>query len=207
MASPVADRYETSTGAPLAGGKSYWPAWRREMAKHTWTNVGNTLASIDPEDDPVINPNYPANAPWHAAGGQPTAVTAWNGAVWDEARKRLWVPLCGGHADYAGNETYVWDALTGQFSMEIPPTGAIGNTGTLNDGQEASGVYFDGQRWKVREAVSLDRAMSAITSARSTGSIGAKHMRGLIGEEPTVEADVIQINSDGTERQPYTAAY
>jgi len=25
------------------------------------------------------------------------------------------------------------------------PTGAVGNTGTLNDGQEATGVYFDGR--------------------------------------------------------------
>ena len=145
MATPVDDHYVGPSGAVLAGGRNYWPAWRRAMSPRTWASVGNTLASIDPEDNPAINPNYPANAPWHASVGQSAAVIAWNGAVWDEARKRLWIPLCGGHQDYAGNETYIWDALTGQFSMEIPPTGAIGNTGTLNDGLESTGVYFDGR--------------------------------------------------------------
>lgn len=72
----------------------------------------------------------------------------------------------------------------------------------------------DGRRWKVREAVSLNAACDAINMARVTGSIGSKNVRtdAIIGrsrnEWPTkVMADVIQINSDNTECQPYTAAY
>lgn len=60
----------------------------------------------------------------------------------------------------------------------------------------------DGRRWKVREAVSLEAACDAIASARVSGSIGSKHTTNGI-----TQADVIQINSDGSERQPYTAAH
>lgn len=67
----------------------------------------------------------------------------------------------------------------------------------------------DGRRWKVREAVSLEAACRAITSARVMGAIGQKDIydQTRVGGGITVRADVIQINSDGSERQPYTEAY
>ena len=65
----------------------------------------------------------------------------------------------------------------------------------------------DGRRWKVREAVSLNDACNAITSARVSGSIGSKSTHRDIAGNSSTLADVIQINSDGTERQPYSAAY
>jgi hypothetical protein len=102
------------------------------------------LSDFDPASDSAVNPNYPSNAPWRGVGGQGAVVNAYSGACWNETSQQL-VIAGGGHADYAGNETYLWSAETGEFSRETNPTGAIGNTGTLNDSLEASGVYFDGQ--------------------------------------------------------------
>lgn len=59
-----------------------------------------------------------------------------------------------------------------------------------------------GRRWKVREAVSLAAAEEAIAYAKVSGSVGSKHL--CNGE---VTADVVEINSDGSECQPYTQAY
>lgn len=66
-----------------------------------------------------------------------------------------------------------------------------------------------GRRWKIREAVTEEAALNAIASARVSGSIGSKHTLDEtdIGGGITVLADVVQINSDGTERQPYTPEY
>ena len=66
-----------------------------------------------------------------------------------------------------------------------------------------------GRRWKVREAKTREDAMSAIASARCCGSVGERvtHDKRLCGGGIEVRADVVQINSDGTERKPYTEAY
>ena len=60
----------------------------------------------------------------------------------------------------------------------------------------------NGQRWKVRDARSLNAALDQIAFARVTGSIGGKTF-----DNGILVADVVQINSDGSERQPYTQAY
>ncbi len=70
-------------------------------------------------------------------------------------------------------------------------------------------IKVGGRRWKVRQAVSLKAALDCIAHARVTGSVGAKDTstEALPGrpysEWPTkVLADVVQVNSDLTERQP-----
>lgn len=70
-------------------------------------------------------------------------------------------------------------------------------------------VRLNDSRWKVREARSLADALNAIVHARVTGSVGAKDTLNetYTGGGITVLADVVQANSDNTERQPYTAAY
>lgn len=70
-------------------------------------------------------------------------------------------------------------------------------------------INGDDRRWKIREAISLKAAVSAISGARVTGSIGQKNTLNetYTGGGITVLADVIQVNSDNTERQPYVEAY
>lgn len=67
----------------------------------------------------------------------------------------------------------------------------------------------NGTRWLVREARSRAAALDAIAHARVTGSVGGKDTidETLCGGTVYVLADVVQINSDYTERKPGTAAY
>lgn len=69
----------------------------------------------------------------------------------------------------------------------------------------------NGDRWKVREARSLKDALDEIAHAKATGSIGSSSTFTTYadngGSGLIVVANVIQINSDGTERQPYTGVY
>src|SRR5574343_154153 len=146
MATPVGDSYTCASGGTIAAGRHVLPAWLSAMPVHTWATPGiNTLSSVDPALDPAVNPNYPGIAPWRGANGFESIVTAWSGAVWDEANKRLLI-TGGGHADYAGNEVYAWSVVTAAFTRLNNPTGSIGNTGTLNDGLDATvPAYFDGR--------------------------------------------------------------
>lgn len=64
-----------------------------------------------------------------------------------------------------------------------------------------------GRHWKVRQAKSREHALDAIAMARAFGSVGHKDTLLPVGEPEQVLADVVQINSDGTERQPYTESY
>ena len=149
MAIGVNDSYSTVSGGSIYAGlfaPALIPAYIESMTVGTWDyiNPSSTLIALDPEDDPAVNPNYPSNAPWHGNTGQTSIIVAWCGGVWDTTNQRL-IICGGGHTDYAGNETYAWNGDTGTFELVTLPTGAIGNTGTLNDGLESSGVYFDGQ--------------------------------------------------------------
>lgn len=137
------DSYTVDADGKVFAGRYKLPNWVSGTKNREWSTVGtNTLSDLDPANDPAINPNYPASAPWRGSTGFSSVVSAYNGAVWME--DGLYI-FGGGHADYAGNELYKWDKETGLFERLTLPTGAIGNTGTLNDGLESSGVYFDGQ--------------------------------------------------------------
>ena len=142
------ETYACATGGRIVAGRYSLPAWRRAMAPRTWAQVGsNTIADIDPAKNPAMNPNYPSNPEWRGVGGQSGVVYPWCGACFDWDKGQLWLPLGGGHQDYGGNEAYYLDLYsdTPQWRMPRPPSGAIGNLLTTKDGQEASGVYADGQ--------------------------------------------------------------
>lgn len=115
------------------------------MTPLTWALVGNTPDAVNPRNNAALNPNGAGNAPpWGSSYA--SIVASWSGGAWDESRQRLTL-FGGGHTDYAGNELVSIDvnAESPAWSLLSPPTGAIGNTGTLNDGSESSGVYFDGR--------------------------------------------------------------
>ena len=74
-------------------------------------------------------------------------------------------------------------------------------------------IKVDGQRWKVRQAVSLESALRAISHARVSGSVGSKTTHteysnckftgDLTKSETIVVADVVRVHSDLTEQKPY----
>jgi hypothetical protein len=141
-------RMMMSTRVRRAPDTSGWPAWRVGMEPFTWRAIGTTgIASVDPAANAAVNPNFPAESPWRASGGQHAVIHAWGSSVWDEAGLRLWIPIGGGHSNYAGNECYMQPLGNAdpQWTMPRAPTGAVGNTGVLDDGQETTGQYFDGR--------------------------------------------------------------
>lgn len=77
-------------------------------------------------------------------------------------------------------------------------------------------IEVGGQRWLVREAESRTAAIDEIGHARATGSVGSKSLVSEVifddfnelTDRHTAErviADVVQLNADGNERQPYAA--
>lgn len=138
-----------------SGGGTPWPLWRRSMRANTWRAVpaANTLRSIDPARNPALNPYLASNpndnrGPWGAVLGLTGVISPWCGGCYDRQSDTLWLPLGGGHGDYAGNEAYAirLSDEAPQWRMPRPPSGSIPlGLITLNDGQEATGVYADGR--------------------------------------------------------------
>jgi hypothetical protein len=188
-----------SVGEPTDMGPSNaLPAWRDGQTPLTWRLVGTSVPmDVDPEDDPALNPNYPDLAPWRNSSGGGDIFRVWNswsGAAWDETTGILRVHG-GGHDDYAGNEVYAQRLVDDipQWSLERPPTGAIGNTGVLDDFQELTAVYFDD---RPRSNHSYDNLLAidgemwlAIVAApyRAGGATGLRTFKLKAGEWETVQ--------------------
>lgn len=124
------------------------PAWRRAVPPGQIVQIGrNRLSDLDPAKNPAVNPNYPKAPEWAGSDGQAGIVLPWCGGCWDEAGATLWLPLQGGHGNYAGNEGYRLRLLDDApaWIMTRPPSGAIGNLLKTLDGMEATGDYADGR--------------------------------------------------------------
>lgn len=59
-------------------------------------------------------------------GGPGAVVYSWSGMAWDSNRGEI-VLWGGGHANYSGNEIYLWHADTGLWSRGSLPSARIGN--------------------------------------------------------------------------------
>ena len=75
---------------------------------------------------------------------------AWCGGTLDVSTDTLWIPIGGGHLDYAGNEAYRvrLDIAAPVWTMPRNPSGAIGNTLNLAQQVDLSAdteVYSDGR--------------------------------------------------------------
>lgn len=79
----------------------------------------NTLQSVWPATDylPMFGggPGVPDNI-----------IRSWSGFAWDSRNHRL-VLTGGGHANYSGNEVYLWDAATKQWSLAYYPSDVVTN--------------------------------------------------------------------------------
>ena len=78
---------------------------------------------------------FPANPP-PGAWGPGAVIGAWGGGVYDTKRDRLTL-WGGGHTDYSGNEVYVFDVNSMQWSRITDPSSNVSGT-------DSSGVYPDG---------------------------------------------------------------
>jgi hypothetical protein len=100
------------------------PSWVTNITPGTWAQVSlNTLADVDPEDDPSLNPNYPGNAPWHGNNGQDAVINTWNGGVFAAGLGEFGslIMYGGGHAGYYGSEVYAFDLATRKWSRLSAP--------------------------------------------------------------------------------------
>lgn len=82
MAYPVADSYKAPSGGALYGGRFSLPAWRRNLALNTWTEIPNTSG----------------------AGG--SAVDAWGAFAIKPSNSELIIAAAGGHGDSSDNGVY-----------------------------------------------------------------------------------------------------
>jgi hypothetical protein len=104
--------------------------------------VGATAAANPIDDLPpgqwyqAPNSHLRMVAPQNPPGDVACVIDCWSGAAFDSTRGRL-VVFGGGHGQYAGNEVYVFDVESLNWTRLTDPSMDIG-------GDEASGYYPDG---------------------------------------------------------------
>jgi len=100
------------------------PSWAQSMGPGTWAAISNnTIASVDPANDPAANPNYPNSPAWGGNSGQMSVIASWNGGAIATklGAKGSLLAWGGGHADYYGNEVYAFDLATQRWSRMSNP--------------------------------------------------------------------------------------
>lgn len=150
------DNYTAPSGGSIYAGMAApasIPSWIVNQPVNTWGVVPatNTIADLDPRNNPAYNSLFPAPAYWSADSGQSAIISKWNGAALNYIDSRLRIFFSGGHADYGGNEHYEQDYLADppNWRMVIPPSGAISAaypSGFVTDvpAQESTGLFTDG---------------------------------------------------------------
>jgi hypothetical protein len=100
------------------------PDWVASIRPGTWAAVSlNTLADVDPANDPAANPDYPESPPWRGSTGQKSVINAWNGGAFARNVGQLGsvIAFGGGHSNYFGNEIYTFDLSTRRWSRITDP--------------------------------------------------------------------------------------
>lgn len=141
--------YTADENGQVFAGRFNRPSWVRNKALNTWGVVPslNTLADINPRNNPLINPVFPNKPEWEATGSFQQIIGAWCGASYNFIEDELRISIPAGHSDYAGGEPYSIRLKTDspRWEMLHHPTGAIGDGTITNDGQEATGLYANGR--------------------------------------------------------------
>ncbi len=123
--------------------------WTKSIPVGTWGVIpGNTVADVDPANNPAYNPLYPAVAPWRAevVGGLDGLMRAWCGMCFDASTGRGFIPNGEGHRDGFSNASYRWDLnrAVPQWSVIRGPSiqavyvDLLASTGVWDDGRPRS---------------------------------------------------------------------
>src|SRR5687768_12653866 len=115
----------------LFGGQAY--------AETSYNRLSSLLASV-PEggwvkaSTNIFSEAWPtgADAVPETLGWTGNVVSAWSSFAWDSTRGNL-ILWGGGHANYSGNEVYVWDGGTGKWGRGSLPTRIDVPTGFVVD--------------------------------------------------------------------------
>jgi hypothetical protein len=137
MAPPGARVYQAASGATVYGGRFANVLLELVAAApaNSWlqANLNDWWTVWVPEDfrpcRDKVNPN---------PGTPSSIIRAWSSFAWDPVRSRL-VLYGGGHAIYDGNEVYVFDGNTRQWSLAYYPTDTV-----LFDAATSEYVTIDG---------------------------------------------------------------
>jgi hypothetical protein len=124
MATPVPVSYNAPLGKVLAAGRTRHANAMLDLIAaapaNSWIKANtNTISSVFPASD---------YRPWFMAGpGDPSAIIrCWSGFGWDSNRSRLCI-FGGGHANYSGNDFYIFDMRTRTWQLGFTPSEAIVN--------------------------------------------------------------------------------
>lgn len=163
------------------------PSWAAGIPSGTWVTVGqNTLADVDPEEDPNANPNYPNGAPWRGSTGQSAVTQSWNGGAFASTfgDKGTLLLHGGGHKNYFGSEVYGFDMAAQRWSrLSNPYRGNISfpySNGSFPDGSPSIAHTYDLLEYhpRTKSLVSLS-AQSTDDASR----VSVAHMLDLSGRK------------------------
>lgn len=114
------------------------------------------------------------------ANGPGALIYAWGGFTWDSNRAEmlLWG---GGHANYAGNEMYAWDAATGGWERKSLPSrvtggGAIPNSLIVDNAAPQAAHPFDGNVFLPVN----DMFINFLGPSYNTGDRGRTNINGVL---------------------------
>jgi uncharacterized repeat protein (TIGR01451 family) len=124
---------------------------------------------------------FPVPEPIGGTGAR-AVMDAWSGGAYDTKRNRL-IIWGGGHNDYSGNELYVFDLNTLQWSRLTEPSTVVcvppapGDTSSLPCVDEPSGYYVDGKP-RARETFATVQYLASIDRFCAFGAF-SMHRVGL----------------------------
>ncbi len=117
----VGRTYSAATGQTIYGGRMANPLLQLVAAapENTWLRVNlNGVSTTWPGPDYV--PLYTNNGP----GTTTAVIRCWSSFAWDPRRSRM-VLYGGGHANYDGNEVYVFEGSTRSWKLGFWPSDVV----------------------------------------------------------------------------------
>ena len=137
---------------------------------------------------------FPSPVPQGNSGPE-SVMDAWSGGAYDTKRDRL-IVWGGGHADYSGNEVYVFDVNSLKWSRLTEPSQNVG-------GNESTGLYPDGKPRSahtnnyIQYAESVDRFISLGLGFTYPGSYVTPYVHAFDFDTLTWDSSLQPVPSNG----------